>query len=122
MWPLHHWIPVTHLKTSNQYALLMDMAPMYGTIHGIIIHGVYIRSLNGSVSTGVSSLDIWYYDYQETGQYICSWTSKGVNVSASTDLSLWSVCRNTTKDLLSALRTIHLHYGHNRDVLCAQRL
>jgi hypothetical protein len=34
-------------------------------------------------------LDIWYYDYQDTGQYICSWTSKGVNVSASTDLIVY---------------------------------
>jgi hypothetical protein len=33
-----------------------------------------------------------------------------------------SVCRNTAKDLLnSALRTIKVHLGHNRDVLCAQR-
>jgi len=51
--------------------------------------GVYIRSLNGSVSTGVSSLDLRHCDYQDTGQYICSWTSKGVNASASTDLIVY---------------------------------
>jgi len=51
--------------------------------------GVYIRSLNGSVSTGVSSLDLRHCDYQDTGTYICSWTSKGVNASASTDLIVY---------------------------------
>ena len=51
--------------------------------------GVYIRSLDGLVTTGVSSLDIRHCDYQDTGTYICSWTSKGVNVSASTDLIVY---------------------------------
>ena len=62
----------------------MDMAPMYWTIHGIITEVVNIFD-----PLMAQCLDIWYYDYQDTGQYICSWTSKGVNVSTSTDLIVY---------------------------------
>jgi hypothetical protein len=60
MWPLNHRIPVTHLKTSNQYALLMDMAPMYGTIDGIIIEVVYI--FDPLMAQCLQVFPVWTYD------------------------------------------------------------
>ena len=85
--------------------------------------GVYIRPLNGSVSTGVSSLDIRYCDYQDTGTYTCSWTCKGVNLSASTDLIVYGRVKILNSKDFKIIWLIKLFCEYYfRNASCALRL